>query len=164
MAKLNVTQNLNHIVIAAKRGKSPVLNLQVLKVTVLGEHTSDGLYSKWEGDAFELAKVQVRGSAFSEPRPFMNELRLEMKGNKQVAMIIRKNMRYDRKQKGHIVNWDAMSLELETWCQGKMTDIFSRMPPIKDSTKQKKARAGYDVSKTLYAQGELAKCIAVEVE
>ena len=152
-----------------RKGKSQILNPHELTVTVLDEkHKDDGKgYSKGKYSCYELAEILINGWQYhiNTPvkRPFMFYLKELIDNNHRhhVAPIFKKNMKYDKNQKGWIVDWDAISTELSRLCEKMLAqDVSPMLTPITAESQSDKSAAGYDDT-TLYATGQLFKAVFV---
>ena len=94
-----------------------VLNPERLVITVDGDHSGDGEYSKFSGDSFELADMQIKGAyRGGQPRTFMYDLYEIIAENTDgyAKQIVNENMQYDRSLHGWWVDWDAIGYEWRT--------------------------------------------------
>ena len=151
-----------------RKGKSQILNPRELTVTILDEkHNDDGVYSKGKYTCYELAEILINGWQYHinkpEKRPFMFYLKELIANNHKhhVAPIFKKNMKYDKEQKGWIVNWDSISTELSRLCEKMLAqDVSPMLTPITAESQADKSRAEYDDT-TLYATGQLFQSVFV---
>lgn len=152
-----------------RKGKSKVLNPHQLTVTILDiPHEDDGIgYSKGKYSCYELAEILTNGWQYhiNKPvkRPFMFYLKEFIDNNhrRHVAPIIKKNMKYDKKQKGWIVDWNTISDKLSRLCEQILAqDVSPMLPPVTPETQKEKYVAGYG-NETLYATGQLFKAVFV---
>jgi hypothetical protein len=162
----SVEQDLN-VFELYRKGKSMVLNPAELNVTIGDEsHSSDGLYSKWEGSCYELADIQINGAyKGGTTRPFMFYLKefLDNNNRHHVRPIIENNMTYDRSERGWWVDWEGIADELQPLCEQILAqDVSPMLPPISEKSQHDKSRAGYG-NMTLYASGQLFEAVRVEV-
>lgn len=166
MAVYSVTQDFDDIFERYRRGTAMVLNPERLVITVDGDHSGDGEYSKFSGDSFELADMQIKGDyRGGQPRTFMYDLHEIIAENTggYAKQIVNENMQYDRSLHGWWVDWDAIGYELENVCIPRLIDtVLAQQPPVKTETQYKKNYAGYG-TQTLYATGQLVECIHAEV-
>ena len=168
----NVSQGLYDVFEEYRRGKAIVLNPEDLYVSVGGWHPKKDKYVKFEGDAYELAEIQIKGTYVQSEegpagtqRPFMYHLKelLEQNTGRYAKQIFNENIWYDRHQKGWFVEWDAVKYQLQNVCiENLMPMVSADMPPVSKSTQKKKSRYGYG-DDTLYATGKLAELIYVEI-
>lgn len=150
-----------------RKGTSMILNPSELNVTIGDEpHDSDEYYSRWQGDCYELADIQISGGyKGGTPRPFMFYLKelLDNNNRHHVKPIIERNMEYDREQRGWWVDWDEIAEELQPLCEQILAqDVSPMLTPIADDSQRKKSKAGYG-NMTLYASGQLFQAVRVEV-
>ena len=152
-----------------RKGTAQILNPHELTITILDEkHKDDGKgYSKGKYTCYELAEILINGWQYhlNPPvkRPFMFYLKELIDNNNRhhVAPIIKNNMKYDRKQKGWIVDWNNLSTELSRLCEKILAqDVSPMLTPITAESQADKSRAEYDDT-TLYATGQLFQSVFV---
>ena len=161
-----IVEYLNEAFDKYRRGTAEVLNEERIVVTVDGSHSSSDRYVKFNGDAYELAELQISGSYGGPSRPFMYELKelIEQNHAGYAKQIFNENIMYDRHQRGWIVDWDAVCYELENVCIPNLMPLVSAMmPPISSKTAKKKRKYGYGGEPTLYASGQLVESIHAEI-
>lgn len=165
MSSYDSTQYLNEAFDELRRGTARILNEERLVATVYGEHAGDGLYSKFSGDSYELAEIQITGAyKGGKARPFMYYLREKIEENRgrYAKEIFNENMEYDRHERGWYVDWESIAYELENICiQNLMPEVSAELPPVSPKTQYEKSEAGYG-DMTLYASGQLVESIHVE--
>lgn len=161
----SVAQGLYDVFEEYRRGKALVLNPEELYVSVYGNHSKYDRYVKFEGDAHQLAEIQVTGSYGGPARPFMYTLKelLDMNTGHYAKRIFNENIWYDRHERGWYVEWDGVIYELQKVCiENLMPTVSAMMPPVSKQTQKKKNKYGYG-SQTLYASYQLVNCITVEI-
>ena len=78
-----------------------------------------------------------------------------------IAPIFKKNMIYNKEQKGWIVNWDSIATELSRLCEKMLAqDVSPMLTAITAESQADKSSAGYG-NKTLYATGQLFQAVFV---
>jgi hypothetical protein len=160
-----VVQYLNNAFDNLRRGTAKVLNPQLIILTVDGEHSRYDRYVKFSGDSYELAELQISGAYGGTERPFMYMLKDKLEENRgnYAKRVFNENMWYDRHSKGWVVEWDAIAYELENICiENLMPEVSSELPPIKPKSQKKKSKYGYG-TETLFASGQLVRCIHAEI-
>lgn len=169
MSLYTVDQDIDDAFALYRKGKSAILNPLELTVTIDDtEHDDDGKgWSKGRYDCYQLADILTNGFQYTVntpvKRPFMYYLKVLLDNNQRhkVSPIIKKNMEYDRDNKGWWVDWDEIAEELELLCiQILAQDVSPLMEPITDESQRKKTKAGYGTD-TLYATGQLFKAVRV---
>lgn len=150
-----------------RKGTSMILNPSELNITIAGEsHDSDDYYSRWQGDCYGLADIQINGNyKGGTPRPFMFYLKELIDNNNRhhVKPIIERNMEYNREERGWWVDWDEMADELQSLCEQILAqDVSPMLASISDDSQRKKSKAGYG-NMTLYASGQLFQAVRIEV-
>ena len=115
-----------------------------------------------------MAEIQIEGDygAKATPRPFMYMLKEKIEENRgrYAKIIFNENIMYDRHQRGWIVDWDAICYEIENVCiQNLMPKVSAELPPLTKKSYKKKNNNGYGGEPTLFASGQLVKCIQAEV-
>lgn len=152
-----------------RKGKAKVLNPRQLTVTILdSKHNDDGKgYSKGKYSCYELAEILINGWQYHKntpvKRPFMFYLKELIDNNQRhhISPIIKNNMKYDKSQKGWIVDWDAISTQLSRLCEQMLAqDVSPMLTPITAESQSDKSSAGYGDT-TLYATGQLFQSVFV---
>lgn len=151
--------------------KLKIQNPQGITLTVVGQHSSDGKYSTWSGDAYRLAEVLTAGIGGQTPRPFMflakekikNNAAIKKRCSEMLKESINKKLKLSKSvaaEGGVWIDWDAYGNKVVNMVHEWIADgSLLAGYPLEETTKEKKAWAGYDTNAPLYATGELAKMI-----
>ena len=159
---IRVGQSANKTFKRHRKGVARILNEKRITMTVEGHHEArDGLYDKFEGDAYELAKIHTGGLYGVPKRPFMRVIKDIFKTDEEIKKLIQRNMRYDKSERGWLVNYRSVCLGMERRAQEHMTTGFvqAQLPPLQADTVYKRNKAGYNSPLSLYASGQLVDCI-----
>lgn len=146
-----------------------VLNKAHLVLTCKGMHAGDGLYSKFDGENYELADMHAQGVGYLPQRNFMEKAKNKLKNDKRarakcaefLKMSISSKMKMSASVKaegGVWIDWDNYGEWVAGQIHSWLMEGSLRMKPLKKETIEKKRRYGYGPT-PLYASGELAKSI-----
>ena len=150
--------------------KFKVLNPQGITLTVRGVHEGKGSYSRYSGDAYELAEWHCEGRANLPKRPFMFNAAQKIKHNsdarKKCAAFLKESIDTKIKmsasvkaEKGVWVDWDRYGKKVCDMVRVWLLEGKLGLYQLENETLKRKSRGGY-TSSPLYATGELAKCIS----
>lgn len=161
---VKVNRTIDDVFAAHRRGVARILNEKHLVIMVAGYHEKgDEKYDKFEGDAYRLAQIMTGGIYGGVKRPFMKVIHDIFKADAdgRVKGLFKRNMRYDKHEKGWYVNWNAVGIGLTNMAHEHMTTglVQSELPPLEPETVYKRNAAGYSSPLALYATGQLAECI-----
>lgn len=148
--------------------KIKVLNPAKVVMTVKGTHRSDGKYSKFSGDAYQLAEMMSSRTGTCPPRPFMERAKWRFAGpdRKKAADFLKMSIDTKihlsnsvKKEKGVWIDWNAFG----EWCAAQihswLLDGKLGLTHLKKKTVERKERAGYG-NTPVYASGQLAEMIS----
>ena len=166
---VKVKRTIDSVFNEHRKGVSRILNEKHLVITVAGYHDKgDNEYDKFDGDAYRLAQIMIGGKYGGPKRPFMRVIHDIFKADAdgRVKGLFKRNMRYDKHEKGWYVNWDAVGIGLTNMAHEHMTTglVQSELPPLAPTTIYKRNAAGYSSPLALYATGQLAECIIARVK
>lgn len=151
--------------VVVNRVRTKGLKDKSIRITVKGYLASDGLYSKWTGDAYELAEIHAYG-LHGPKRPFLANIRKQFSENgaqvKKLADKIKSNTKFYKRSGEWKVRWDKVGDWVVSQSRSLMKGGKLGLVPLKASTARRKSRAGYK-NGPLYASGGLADCIAWEM-
>lgn len=166
---VKVKRSVDDVFNAHRKGVSRILNGKHIVMTVAGYHEKgDDKYDTFDGDAYRLAQIMIGGRYGSQKRPFMKVIHdiFKTDADGRVKALFKRNMRYDKQEKGWYVNWDSVGIGLTNMAHEHMTTglVQSELPPLAPSTIYKRNAAGYSSPLALYATGQLAECIIARAE
>lgn len=130
-----------------------------LEITVKGYLVSDGIYSKWTGDAYELAEIHTYGLGVPK-RPFIYNAKKYIKEHSSEKNTLKDRIKKHTKITGKSfdVNWYYAGRFLESKIRSLMKSGKLGLVPLASDTLYRRDLAGYG-KKPLYASGGLADCI-----
>lgn len=130
-----------------------------LEIMVQGYLVSDGLYSKWEGDAYELAEIHTYGLNVPK-RPFMSRAKKYIKEHKSERDALKERIKKHSKitRSSFDVSWGYAGRFLASKIRSLMKSGKLDILPLAAGTLEKRKRYGYG-KRPLYASGGLAECI-----
>lgn len=136
-----------------------------VEMTVKGYLGNGDKYTRWEGDAYELALIHTKGYGVPE-RPFMANAKkriLDDPGiSARVAKKIKAETKYYKRAGEWRVRWDKVGEYMCSLIRSLMKDGKLGLRPLSAETERKRERYGY-YDGPLYASGGLADCITYEV-
>lgn len=135
--------------------KTSVVNNARLVVTVADNNHQRGLYTRFMGSSYELAKI-----VSEKGRPFMNkEKSILDKGEyrKRLAKTLKGYISCT--ENGLIVNWEGFSTEVENVARQLLVEDKLGLARLKPLNIKRKEKAGEGGSTPLVATGQLADFI-----
>lgn len=139
----------------AFKKKTSVINNAKMVVTVADTQHHRGLYSRFQGSNFELAKIVTE-----EGRPFIkNEKAMLDKGEhrKELAKALKGYITCT--ENGMVVDWNGFSSKVEQVARELLIKDRLGLNPLDPVTIQRKERAGEGSDTPLVATGQLADAI-----
>lgn len=139
----------------AFKKKTSVINNAKIVVTVADTQHHRGLYSRFQGSNFELAKIVTE-----EGRPFIkNEKAMLDKGEhrKELAKALKGYITCT--ENGMVVDWNGFSSKVEQVARDLLIKDRLGLKPLDPVTIRRKERAGEGGSTPLVATGQLADAI-----
>ena len=145
----------------AFKKKTSVINNARMVVTVIDSQHHRGLYSRFQGSNFELAKI-VTGNE-KQPknnRPFMKKEK-SMLDKGEYRKLLAKTLKgyITSTENGLLVDWDRFSNEVGKVARDLLIKDRLGLKPLDPVTIRRKERAGEGGSTPLVATGQLADAI-----
>ena len=155
------------VILRAFKKKTSVINNARMVVTVIDSQHHRGLYSRFQGSNFELAKI-VTGNE-KQPknkkrpknnRPFMKKEK-SMLDKGEYRKLLAKTLKgyITSTENGLLVDWDRFSNEVEKVARDLLIKDRLGLKPLDPVTIRRKERAGEGGSTPLVATGQLADAI-----
>ena len=149
------------IILRAFKKKTSVINNARMVVTVIDSQHHRGLYSRFQGSNFELAKI-VTGNE-KQPknnRPFMRKEK-SMLDKGEYRKLLAKTLKgyITSTENGLLVDWDRFSNEVGKVARDLLIKDRLGLKPLDPVTIRRKERAGEGGSTPLVATGQLADAI-----
>lgn len=149
------------VILRAFKKKTSVINNARMVVTVIDSQHHRGLYSRFQGSNFELAKIVTD----NEKQPKNN--RLFMKKEKSMLdkgeyrKLLAKTLKgyITSTENGLLVDWDRFSNEVGKVARDLLIKDRLGLKPLDPVTIRRKERAGEGGSTPLVATGQLADAI-----
>lgn len=137
-----------------------------ITMTVKGFLAPSDNYSRYYGDAYELAEMHASGVGSLPKRNFMENAKRMIMHDQSIrdalAKKIKASTKYYKRTKQFVVNWEHVG----TWLASKIRSLLKSgklgLAPLMPKTVKDKKRYGYGRS-PLYASGGLAECITYKV-
>ena len=149
------------VILRAFKKKTSVINNARMVVTVIDSQHHRGLYSRFQGSNFELAKI-VTGNE-KQPknnRPFMRKEK-SMLDKGEYRKLLAKTLKgyITSTENGLLVDWDRFSNEVGKVARDLLIKDRLGLKPLDPVTIRRKERAGEGGSTPLVATGQLADAI-----
>ena len=149
------------VILRAFKKKTSVINNARMVVTVIDSQHHRGLYSRFQGSNFELAKI-VTGNE-KQPknnRPFMRKEK-SMLDKGEYRKLLAKTLKgyITSTENGLLVDWDRFSNEVGKVARDLLIKDRLGLKPLDPVTIRRKERAGEGGSTPLVATGQLADFI-----
>lgn len=149
------------VILRAFKKKTSVINNARMVVTVIDSQHHRGLYSRFQGSNFELAKI-VTGKE-KQPknnRPFMRKEK-SMLDKGEYRKLLAKTLKgyITSTENGLLVDWDRFSNEVGKVARDLLIKDRLGLKPLDPVTIRRKERAGEGGSTPLVATGQLADAI-----
>lgn len=145
----------------AFKKKTSVINNARIVVTVADTQHHRGLYTRFQGSNFELAKIVTDNEKQPKNnRPFMRKEKSMLdKGEyrKKLAKTLKGYISCT--ENGMYVDWNGFSSEVEQVARELLIEDRLRLKPLDPVTIRRKERAGEGGSTPLVATGQLADAI-----
>lgn len=135
--------------------KTSIINNARMIVTVADSNHQRGLYSRFNGSNYELARI-----VSAQGRPFMEEEKSMLdKGEyrKRLAKTLKSYISCT--ENGMVVNWEGFSSEVEEVARELLIKDRLGLARLNPLTIQRKEKAGEGSSTPLVATGQLADAI-----
>ena len=149
------------VILRAFKKKTSVINNARMVVTVIDSQHHRGLYSRFQGSNFELAKIVTDNKKRPKnKRPFMRKEKSMLdKGEhrKELAKALKGYI--TSTENGLLVDWDGFSNEVEKVARDLLIKDRLGLKPLDPVTIRRKERAGEGGSTPLVATGQLADAI-----
>ena len=150
----------------AFKKKTSVINNARMVVTVIDSQHHRGLYSRFQGSNFELAKIvtgnekQPKNKQPKNNRPFMRKEK-SMLDKGEYRKLLAKTLKgyITSTENGLLVDWVRFSNEVEKVARDLLIKDRLGLKPLDPVTIRRKERAGEGGSTPLVATGQLADAI-----
>ena len=154
------------VILRAFKKKTSVINNARMVVTVIDSQHHRGLYSRFQGSNFELAKIvtdnkkQPKNKHPKNNRPFMRKEK-SMLDKGEYRKLLAKTLKgyITSTENGLLVDWDRFSNEVEKVARDLLIKDRLGLKPLDPVTIRRKERAGEGGSTPLVATGQLADAI-----
>lgn len=149
------------IVLRAFKKKTSVINNARMVVTVIDSQHHRGLYSRFQGSNFELAKIVTDNKKQpKKKRPFMKKEK-SMLDKGEYRKLLAKTLKgyITSTENGLLVDWDRFSNEVRKVARDLLIKDRLGLKPLDPVTIRRKERAGEGGSTPLVATGQLADAI-----
>ena len=149
------------ITLRAFKKKTSVINNARMVVTVIDSQHHRGLYSRFQGSNFELAKIVTDNKKRPENnRPFMRKEK-SMLDKGEYRKLLAKTLKgyITSTENGLLVDWDRFSNEVGKVARDLLIKDRLGLKPLDPVTIRRKERAGEGGSTPLVATGQLADAI-----
>ena len=143
------------VILRAFKKKTSVINNARMVVTVIDSQHHRGLYSRFQGSNFELAKIVT-----DNKRPFMRKEK-SMLDKGEYRKLLAKTLKgyITSTENGLLVDWDRFSNEVGKVARDLLIKDRLGLKPLDPVTIRRKERAGEGGSTPLVATGQLADAI-----
>ena len=154
------------VILRAFKKKTSVINNARMVVTVIDSQHHRGLYSRFQGSNFELAKIvtdnekRPKNKRPKNNRPFMKKEK-SMLDKGEYRKLLAKTLKgyITSTENGLLVDWDRFSNEVEKVARDLLIKDRLGLKPLDPVTIRRKERAGEGGSTPLVATGQLADAI-----
>ena len=149
------------VILRAFKKKTSVINNARMVVTVIDSQHHRGLYSRFQGSNFELAKIVTDNKKRPKnKRPFMKKEK-SMLDKGEYRKLLAKTLKgyITSTENGLLVDWDRFSNEVEKVARDLLIKDRLGLKPLDPVTIRRKERAGEGGSTPLVATGQLADAI-----
>ena len=154
------------VILRAFKKKTSVINNARMVVTVIDSQHHRGLYSRFQGSNFELAKIvtdnekRPKNKRPKYNRPFMKKEK-SMLDKGEYRKLLAKTLKgyITSTENGLLVDWDRFSNEVEKVARDLLIKDRLGLKPLDPVTIRRKERAGEGGSTPLVATGQLADAI-----
>ena len=154
------------VILRAFKKKTSVINNARMVVTVIDSQHHRGLYSRFQGSNFELAKIitdnekQPKNKQPKNNRPFMRKEK-SMLDKGEYRKLLAKTLKgyITSTENGLLVDWDRFSNEVGKVARDLLIKDRLGLKPLDPVTIRRKERAGEGGSTPLVATGQLADAI-----
>lgn len=153
------------VILRAFKKKTSVINNARMVVTVIDSQHHRGLYSRFQGSNFELAKIVTdnKKQPKNKPknnRPFMKKEK-SMLDKGEYRKLLAKTLKgyITSTENGLLVDWDRFSNEVGKVARDLLIKDRLGLKPLDPVTIRRKERAGEGGSTPLVATGQLADAI-----
>lgn len=149
------------VILRAFKKKTSVINNARMVVTVIDSQHHRGLYSRFQGSNFELAKIVTDNKKQPKnKRPFMRKEK-SMLDKGEYRKLLAKTLKgyITSTENGLLVDWDRFSNEVEKVARDLLIKDRLGLKPLDPVTIRRKERAGEGGSTPLVATGQLADAI-----
>lgn len=149
------------VILRAFKKKTSVINNARMVVTVIDSQHHRGLYSRFQGSNFELAKIITDNKKHPENnRPFMKKEK-SMLDKGEYRKLLAKTLKgyITSTENGLLVDWDRFSNEVGKVARDLLIKDRLGLKPLDPVTIRRKERAGEGGSTPLVATGQLADAI-----
>ena len=154
------------VILRAFKKKTSVINNARMVVTVIDSQQHRGLYSRFQGPNFELAKTatgnekQPKNKQPKNNRPFMRKEK-SMLDKGEYRKLLAKTLKgyITSTENGLLVDWDRFSNEVGKVARDLLIKDRLGLKPLDPVTIRRKERAGEGGSTPLVATGQLADAI-----
>ena len=143
------------VILRVFKKKTSVINNARMVVTVIDSQHHRGLYSRFQGSNFELAKIVT-----DNKRPFMRKEK-SMLDKGEYRKLLAKTLKgyITSTENGLLVDWDRFSNEVGKVARDLLIKDRLGLKPLDPVTIRRKERAGEGGSTPLVATGQLADAI-----
>ena len=149
------------VILRAFKKKTSVINNARMVVTVIDSQHHRGLYSRFQGSNFELAKIVTDNKKRPKNnRPFMKKEK-SMLDKGEYRKLLAKTLKgyITSTENGLLVDWDRFSNEVGKVARDLLIKDRLGLKPLDPVTIRRKERAGEGGSTPLVATGQLADAI-----
>ena len=149
------------VILRAFKKKTSVINNARMVVTVIDSQHHRGLYSRFQGSNFELAKIVTDNKKRPKnKRPFMKKEK-SMLDKGEYRKLLAKTLKgyITSTENGLLVDWDRFSNEVGKVARDLLIKDRLGLKPLDPVTIRRKERAGEGGSTPLVATGQLADAI-----
>ena len=149
------------VILRAFKKKTSVINNARMVVTVIDSQHHRGLYSRFQGSNFELAKIVTDNEKRPKNnRPFMKKEK-SMLDKGEYRKLLAKTLKgyITSTENGLLVDWDRFSNEVGKVARDLLIKDRLGLKPLAPVTIRRKERAGEGGSTPLVATGQLADAI-----
>ena len=154
------------VILRAFKKKTSVINNARMVVTVIDSQHHRGLYSRFQGSNFELAKIvtdnekRPKNNRPLNNRPFMKKEK-SMLDKGEYRKLLAKTLKgyITSTENGLLVDWDRFSNEVGKVARDLLIKDRLGLKPLDPVTIRRKERAGEGGSTPLVATGQLADAI-----
>lgn len=149
------------VTLRAFKKKTSVINNARMVVTVIDSQHHRGLYSRFQGSNFELAKIVTDNKKQPKnKRPFMRKEKSMLDKGEYRKLLAKTLKGYITSTKnGLLVDWDRFSNEVGKVARDLLIKDRLGLKPLDPVTIRRKERAGEGGSTPLVATGQLADAI-----